>query len=127
MTVNEHVTFAMSDHSDLDPFGVRHDDLEIVGAVVALRLMPGSGEADRVAHVRRLLDSSADLEYAISTFTHCVLMHAGRRPAAGDLRDETVALSDALGAFAKHVREMADAYRDVIEAQRRSAPEPGSS
>jgi hypothetical protein len=80
-----------------------------------------------VARVRRLLDVTADLNYTISTFMHCVLMHAGRRPAAGDVRDETAALSDALGAFAKQVREIADAYRDVVEAQRHSVPAPGSS
>ena len=98
-----------------DPLGVTYEDLQIVGAIAALRFAPGAGESDRVAHVRKLLDTSADLNYAISTYTHRVLMFAGRRPMEGDLCDETAALQDALDAFALRVREIADTYRALVQ------------
>ena len=94
-----------------EPLGVTYDDLQIVAAIAAARFAPGAGESDRVAHVRKLLDVAADLNYAISTYMHRVLMFAGRRPMDGDLYDETDALQDALDAFALRVREIADAYR----------------
>jgi hypothetical protein len=99
---------------------VKHDDLEIVGQIVALRFPPDSGEADRVAHVRKLLEVSAELRYAISAFTHRVLLYVGRRSPVGDLRDETATLQDALEEFASQVRSIADAYRARVKA-----PHPG--
>ena len=104
MTLHEQLPLAAANPRVLDPFDVSYVDLHTAGEVVALRLMPGAGEADRVAHVRRLLDASADLNYAVSAYTHRVLMHSGRRPIDGDVRDETVALHDALSAFARRVR-----------------------
>ena len=104
-----------ADIQGADPLGVTYEDLQIVGAIAALRFAPGAGEADRVAHVRKLLEASADLNYAISTYTHRVLMFAGRRPIDGDLSDETAALQDALDAFALRVREIADTYRALVQ------------
>ena len=92
-----------------------YDDLQIVAEIVTARFTPGSGEADRAAHVRKLLDVAAELNYAISTYTHRVLTFAGRRPPVnGELRDETAALQDALTAFAGHVRTVAHAYRHSV-------------
>jgi len=96
-------------------FALTFADLELAGALVELRLAPGSGEADRAARVRRLLDASAELNYAISTYTHRVLAHSGRRPAHAGLRDDTIALQDALDAFAREVRAVADAYRGMLQ------------
>jgi hypothetical protein len=95
-------------------FAVTYEDLQVVGEIVALRLPPGSGEADRSARVRRLLDVSADLTYALSTYTHRVLTCSKRRPDNGDLRDDTAALQDALDAFAKEIRTIADTYRTTV-------------
>jgi hypothetical protein len=105
----------MSEATGSDVFAQTFKDLELAGAFVELRLAPGSGEADRVARVRRLLDVSADLQYAISTYTHRVLVYSSRHPATGGLRDDTVALQDALDAFAREVRAVADAYRAMLE------------
>jgi hypothetical protein len=91
-----------------------YDDLLVVGEIVELRLPPGAGEADRAARVRRLLDASADLGYAVSTYTHRILSYTGRRPGQGSVRDETVSLQDALDAFSREVRTMADAYRSLV-------------
>ena len=109
------------------PVDVKHDDLEIVGQIVALRFPSDSGEADRLAHVRKLLEVSAELSYAISTFTHRVLLYAGRRPAVGDLRDETATLQDALEEFASQVRGIADAYRARVKVPRPGDPLPESN
>ena len=107
-------TIAMTaDIHRTEPLGVTYDDLQIVAAIAASRFAPGAGEADRVAHVRKLLDVAADLHYAISTYMHRVLMFAGRRPMNGDLADETDALQDSLDAFAFRVREIADRYRPL--------------
>ena len=46
----------MTAHSPVGLLDVKHDDLEIVGQIVTLRFPPGTGEADRVAHVRKLLE-----------------------------------------------------------------------
>jgi hypothetical protein len=58
---------------------------------------------------------SADLQYAISTYTHRVLVYSSRHPATGGLRDDTIALQDALDAFAREVRAVADTYRAMLE------------
>ena len=64
MSLPERVTQPFSSEgSDL-----AYEDLKIAAEVAVLRLEPGSGEADRVAHVRRLLNVSADLGYAASTY-----------------------------------------------------------
>ena len=105
----------MSEATRGSVFAQTFKDLELAGEFVALRLAPGSGEADRVARVRRLLDVSADLTYAISTYTHRVLVYSSRHPATGGLRDDTIALEDALDAFATEVRAVADAYRATLE------------
>ena len=97
-------------------FALTFQDLQLAGELVELRLAPGFGEADRAARVRRLLDASADLNYAISTYTHRVLVYSGRRPANGGLRDDTIALQDALDGFAREVRAVADAYRAMRES-----------
>lgn len=96
-------------------FSLAFDDLRLAGELVELRLAPGAGEADRAARVRRLLDVSADLNYAVSTYTHRVLAYAGRRPASGGLRDDTIALQDALDGFAREVRALAEAYRELLQ------------
>jgi len=106
---------------------VAHEDLEIVAQVVALHLMPGSGEADRLAHVKRLLEVSADLSYASSTYAHRVLGFSRRRPCEGDVLDETVALQDALEAFGRQVRLMADAYLTVRAVRADTTVEPKAS
>ena len=119
----------VTDQSIIDRhFGVSSSELQTVGEVVVLRLRPGSGEADRTMHVRRLLDVSAELNYAISTYTHRVLMFAGRRSITGDLRDETAALQDALDAFAKQVRTIATAYGPLVKRSHPStwSPEPAA-
>jgi hypothetical protein len=94
------------------------EDLQLAGELVALRLAPGSGEADRAARVRRLLDASADLNYAISTYTHRVLVYTGRHPGHGGLRDDTIGLQDALDGFAREVRSLAIAYRAILQKPR---------
>jgi hypothetical protein len=97
------------------PLSSASEHLDIIEHIIMLRLPPGAGEADRVAHVRKLLDVSADLHYAISTYMHRVLAFAGRRPGVGDLRDETVGLQDAFDAFHAQTRAMATAYRAFVE------------
>lgn len=97
------------------PTSSASEHLGIIEQVVMLRLPPGAGEADRVAHVRKLLDVSADLHYAISTYMHRVLAFAGRRPGIGDLRDETASLQDAFEAFNAQTRVMAETYRALLE------------
>ena len=101
-----------------DAFTLAFEDLQLAGELVELRLAPGSGEADRAARVRSLLDASAELNYAISTYTHRVLVYAGRRPANGGIRDDTIALQDALDGFAREVRSLADAYRAMLQKPR---------
>lgn len=99
-------------------FALTTEDLQLAGELVALRLAPGAGEADRAARVRRLLDASADLSYAVSTYTHRVLVHTGRHPGNGGLRDDTIALEDALDGFAREVRSLADAFRAMLRPPR---------
>ena|SRR5688572_8289599 len=91
-----------------------YNDLQIVAEVVSLRLPPGLGEADRAARVRRFLDVSADLNYALSTYTHRVLAYSGRRRGIGGLHDDTIALQDALESFASEVRAIAGEYRTMV-------------
>ncbi|HEX5075103.1 MAG TPA: hypothetical protein VFW03_17935 [Gemmatimonadaceae bacterium] len=108
----------MTEATMSNTFALTSEDLELAGQLVALRLAPGAGEADRAARVRRLLDASADLNYAVSTYTHRVLLHTGRRPGNGGLRDDTIALQDALDGFAREVRSLADAFRAMLRPPR---------
>jgi hypothetical protein len=108
----------MTEANPGSPNSASYNDLLIVGEIVELRLPPGAGEADRAARVRRLLDASAELSYAVSTYTHRVLTNAGRRPGSGGLRDETISLQDALDAFAREVRAIADVYRSMVKTPR---------
>lgn len=96
-------------------FALTFEDLQLAAEVVELRLAPGSGEADRAARVTRLLDASADLNYAVSTYTYRVSVYTGRRPANEGLRDYTIALQGALDGFAREVRAIADAYRAMLQ------------
>jgi hypothetical protein len=107
-------TSLMSRNSDARTSGVAYDDLKVAAALAVLRLAPGSGEADRVAHVRRLLDVSADLGYAASTYAHRLLTLSRRGRTEGDVKDETAALQDALDAFGREVRMIADTYRALV-------------
>ena len=109
---------SMTEATTSSSFAMTFEDLLLAGELVELRLAPGSGEADRAARVRRLLDASADLNYAMSTYTHRVLVYSGRRPPNGGLRDDTVALQDALDGFAREVRSLADAYRAMLQKPR---------
>jgi hypothetical protein len=104
----------MTEATTSSSFALTFDDLQLAGQLVELRLAPGHGEADRAARVRRLLDASADLNYAVSTYTHRVLLYSGRKPVNGGLRDDTIALQDALDVFAREVRAIADAYRAML-------------
>jgi hypothetical protein len=110
-----------------DSVSVAYEDLQVVAHAVALHRMPGSGEADRVAHVKRLLEASADLSYAASIYVHRVLGFTRRRPSAGDVLDETAALHDALEAFSRQVRRMADAYRTIGLSRGDGTREPTAS
>ena len=105
----------MTEATTSSTFALTFEDLQLAGELVELRLAPGSEEADRAARVRRLLDASADLNYAVSTYTHRLLVCSGRRPANGGLRDDTVALQDALDGFAREVRAIADACRAMLQ------------
>lgn len=107
----------MTESTSPSVLALTFEDLQLAGELVELRLAPGSGEADRVARVRRLLDTSADLNYAVSTYTHRLLVYAGRRPAYGGLRDDTIALQDALEGFANEVRAVANAYRALHQTR----------
>jgi hypothetical protein len=107
----------MTANTGAGPLDATYHDLQIVAEIVTLRFSPGSDEADRAARVRKLLDVLAELNYALSTYTHRVLMFAGRRPRGGDLHDETAALQDAFDAFAAHVRSMADIYRHSVSVR----------
>jgi hypothetical protein len=108
----------MTEATTSSTFTLAFEDLQLAGELVELRLAPGSGEADRAARIRRLVDASADLNYAVSTYTHRVLVYTGRRPPTGGLRDDTIALQDALEAFAREVRAIADAYRATVQKPR---------
>jgi hypothetical protein len=108
----------MTEATTSSTFALTSEDLELAGQLIALRLAPGAAEADRAARVRRLLDASADLNYAVSTYTHRVLVYAGRHPGNGGLRDDTVALQDALDGFAREVRSLAEAFRAMLRTPR---------
>ena len=109
---------SMTEAPTRSTFALTSEELELAGELVVLRLTPGAAEADRAARVRRLLDASADLNYAVSTYTHRVLVHSGRQPANGGLRDDTIALQDALDGFAREIRSLAGAYRAMLQKPR---------
>lgn len=107
----------MRELDGVDTFALSYDDLEVVTEVASVRLPPGSGEADRVAHVRKLCEATAELGYALHTYSHRVLLQT-RRPRPNDeLLAETVALQDALNAFGAEIRTMADAFRRLTRVE----------
>jgi hypothetical protein len=101
----------------IDTFSLSYDDLETVTEAASIRLPPGRGEADRVAHVKKLCEATAELGYALHTYSHRVLLQTRRPRPDDDLLAETVALQDALNAFGVEIRSIADAFRRLMPVE----------
>ncbi|MDB4882106.1 MAG: hypothetical protein JWL95_872 [Gemmatimonadetes bacterium] len=88
-------------------------DLAVVAEAVTARFPLRAGEARRLARMRLLLASAADLNRTLATHTHRSLVHCQGSHGVGDIAVDTHALFEALGAYAALIRDTADAYRGL--------------
>jgi hypothetical protein len=66
--------------------------------------------------VRRLCEATAELGYALNTYSHRVLVQSRRPKPDDELLAETVALRDALIGFGSEVHDLAETYRQIVRA-----------
>jgi hypothetical protein len=104
----------MSGLDDVETFSMSYDDLDAATEAASVRLPFGPTESERVAHVRRLCEATAELGYALDTYSHRVLVQFRRPKPDDELLAETVALRDALTAFGDEVHDLAETYRRIV-------------
>jgi hypothetical protein len=93
---------------------MRVDDLRHVAELTRLRIPYGDAERHRVARVRAVLMAAAELNRALSAYTHHALIDCHGTTGAADLDADAVALGEALAVFSLHVREITEEYRSVM-------------
>jgi len=86
-------------------------DFALVAKAVIDRFSFRAAEAHRLAIVRELLATTAELNRTLTTHTHRALVHCQGSHGVGDIKADTDALFDALNAYATSVRNTADSYR----------------
>lgn len=104
----------MSGLDDVETFSMSYDDLDAATEAASVRLPAGAAESDRVAHVRRLCEATAELGYALNTYSHRVLVQSRRPKPDDELLAETVALRDALISFGSEIHDLAETYRRIM-------------
>lgn len=104
----------MSELDDVETFCLSYDDLDAATEAASVRLPSGASESDRVAHVRRLCEATAELGYALNTYSHRVLVQSRRPRPDDELLAETIVLRDALMSFGNEVRDLAETYRQIV-------------
>lgn len=93
---------------------MRVDDLRHVAELTRLRIPYGDAERHRVARVRAVLMAAAELNRALSAYTHHALIDCHGTTGAADLDADAIALGEALAVFSLHVREITEEYRSVM-------------
>ena len=96
---------------------MRVDDLRHVAELTRLRIPYHDAERYRVARVRSVLGAAAELNRALSTYTHHALIDCHGTTGAADLDADAIALGEALAVFSLHVREITEEYRSVRMVQ----------
>ena len=61
--------------------------------------------------------AAAELNRALSTYTHHALIDCHGTTGAADLDADAIALGEALAVFSLHVREITEEYRPVMNAR----------
>jgi hypothetical protein len=93
---------------------MRVDDLRHVAELTRLRIPYGDAERHRVARVRAVLVAAAELNRALSAYTHHALIDCHGTTGAADLDADAIVLGEALAVFSAHVREITEEYRSVM-------------
>jgi hypothetical protein len=95
---------------------MRVGDLRQVAQLTRLRIPYGDAERHRVERVRSVLLAAAELNRALSAYTHHALIDCHGTTGAADLDADAVVLGEALADFSYHVREITEEYRTVMTA-----------
>jgi len=93
---------------------MRVDDLRHVAELTRLRIPYDDAERHRIARVRSVLRAAAELNRALSAYTHHALIDCHGTTGAADLDADAVALGEAMAEFSQHVREITEEYRSVM-------------
>ncbi|MEO8562239.1 MAG: hypothetical protein ABI601_09205 [bacterium] len=93
---------------------IRVDDLRHVAELTRLRIPYGDAERHRVARVRSVLVAAAELNRALSTYTHHALIDCHGTTGAADLDADAIVLGEAWADFSLHVRQITEEYRSVM-------------
>ena len=103
----------MIDRAAAGRVSLSREDFESVANAVMDRFSLRAAEGRRLAMVRELLATAAELNRTLATHTHRSLVHCQGSHGVGDIAADTVALFEALDAFATRLRDTADAYRTM--------------
>jgi len=101
----------MSGLQAVQTVSMRVDDLRHVAELARLRIPYGDAEQHRVARVRVVLAAAAELNRALSAYTHHALIDCHGTTGAADLDADAVALGEALAVFSLHVSDITNEYR----------------
>ena len=96
---------------------MRVDDLRHVAELTRLRIPYHDAERYRVARVKSVLMAAAELNRALSTYTHHALIDCHGTTGAADLDADAIVLGEALAVFSLHVREITEEYRSAMSAR----------
>ena len=96
---------------EVQTVSMRIDDLRHVAELARLRIPYGDAERHRVTRVRAVLGAAAELNRALSEYTHHAMIDCHGTTGAADLDADAVALGEALAVFSLHVRDITDEYR----------------
>jgi hypothetical protein len=96
---------------------MRVDDLRHVAELTRLRIPYDDAERHRITRVRSVLRAAAELNRALSTYTHHALIDCHGTTGAADLDADAIVLGEALAIFSLHVREITEEYRAVMRSR----------
>jgi len=101
---------------------ISREDLQIVAAMVEMRLPLRTPEQRRVQRAREVLAAEAELARAIAAHTQHALISCQGSHGAANLAEDTAALYVALASYAAVIRDVADEYRPLVHASDRPLP-----
>lgn len=97
-------------------------ELNTVAELITMRFPLRGPESNRAARMRALLVITADLNRALSTYSQHALVHCQGTAGTSDLSADTAALTEALHAFCREIRQIAKEYDHVNRPAEPFAP-----
>lgn len=95
---------------------VSPSDLTTVTQLIRMRLPTTAAEAQRLAHMRRLVRLASELTCTVRTYSRHALVHCQGTAGISDLEADTDALVQALHAFSDEISTIAGEFGHLVRA-----------